>query len=107
MVRSVVTNASYLDVNTGKYLENQAIVMNDRKFVWIGDNGDYEKEEGDVVTDASGKFVVPGMMDVHVHLLGDAIPGKYWETTMTTTTDRYAILMMTNAQRYVAAGFQL
>ena len=100
MPRSVVTNASYLDVQTGKFMENQAIVMKDRKFVWIGDNGDYEKEEGDFVTDSSGKFVVPGMMDVHVHLVGDAVPGKEWELEMTTTNDRYAIAMLSNAQRY-------
>lgn len=39
--------------------------------------GDAERASGDRVIDATGMYVMPGMVDLHMHLRGDALPLEY------------------------------
>lgn len=61
----LVTNANYVDVNTGKLIEGQSILVIDGRISKIGTDipaGDYTN------VDASGKTLVPGLWDMHGHL---------------------------------------
>ena len=44
-----------------------ALVVKDGKFVYVGDEAGLSKYEGDV-TDLGGKFIMPGIIDSHVHV---------------------------------------
>ena len=44
-----------------------ALVVKDGKFVYVGDETGLSKYEGDV-TDLGGKFIMPGIIDSHVHV---------------------------------------
>ena len=44
-----------------------ALVVKDGKFVYVGDEAGLSKYEGEV-TDLSGKFIMPGIIDSHVHV---------------------------------------
>ena len=44
-----------------------ALVVKDGKFVYVGDEAGLSAFEGEV-TDLSGKFVLPGIIDSHVHV---------------------------------------
>ena len=44
-----------------------ALVVKDGKFVYVGDEAGLAAYEG-AVTDLGGKFVMPGIIDSHVHV---------------------------------------
>ena len=44
-----------------------ALVVKDGKFVYVGDEAGLSAYEGEV-TDLGGKFIMPGIIDSHVHV---------------------------------------
>lgn len=61
----LVVNANYVDVISGKLVENQSILVKDGRITKIGTEipaGDYTE------VDASGKTLIPGLWDMHGHL---------------------------------------
>ena len=44
-----------------------ALAVKDRKFVYVGDEAGLSDYEGEV-TDLGGKFIMPGIIDSHVHI---------------------------------------
>lgn len=61
----LVTNANYVDVNTGKLVEGQSILVKDGLIEKIGD---IEVSDEYLLVDASGKTLIPGLWDMHGHL---------------------------------------
>lgn len=69
--------------------------------------GDFDRPEGDRVIDAEGKYVMPGMIDLHMHLRHDPIPLEYvyylklahGVTTMVPAPDRGLDNAMEEARR--------
>ncbi len=47
--------------------EASALVVKDGKFVYVGDEAGLAKYEGEI-TDLGGKFIMPGILDTHVHV---------------------------------------
>jgi len=66
--RTVVKNVSFLDTETLAVNENQTIVIQHGKFSWIGDEGSFEEQDQDTIINGEGKFAIPGLFDMHVHL---------------------------------------
>lgn len=61
----LVSNANYVDVVSGKLVEDQSILIQDGKIARIGS----EMPEGDYTqVDAQGKTLIPGLWDMHGHL---------------------------------------
>ena len=44
-----------------------ALVVKDGKFVYVGDEAGLSEYEGEV-TDLGGRFIMPGIIDSHVHV---------------------------------------
>ena len=44
-----------------------ALVVKDGKFIYVGDEAGLSDYEGEV-TDLGGKFIMPGIIDSHVHV---------------------------------------
>ncbi|HEU0309689.1 MAG TPA: amidohydrolase family protein [Sphingomicrobium sp.] len=75
---TVVTADRYLDVLTGKYVEHPAIFIgNDGRITLIGDARTVRWDTSTKHIDLAGKTLVPGMIDMHVHLDGPADIGGY------------------------------
>jgi len=100
----VVTAARYLDVQTGRYVEYPAI--------FIGDNGRISsiadartvKWGADVRhIDLSGKTLVPGLIDMHVHLDSPADIGGY--RGLEFTDSFFGMTAVGNARAMLDAGF--
>ena len=62
----IIKNAKVFTSNTDN-LQATAIVVKDGKFVYVGDESGLSDYEGEV-TDLGGKFVMPGIIDSHVHV---------------------------------------
>lgn len=66
-MRTIVANGSVLDTETMTYRESQDVVIDDGVIVDVDNSGSDSMSEADVVVDATGQFVLPGLIDGHVH----------------------------------------
>ena len=75
---TVVTADRYLDVNSGKYVEHPAIFIgDDGRITNIADARTVRWGADVEHVDLSGKTLVPGLIDMHVHLDSPADIGGY------------------------------
>ena len=62
----IIKNAKIFTADKDKP-EASALVVKDGKFVYVGDEAGLSAYEGEV-TDLNGKFIMPGIIDSHVHV---------------------------------------
>jgi len=65
--QTYLTHANLVDPVTQKTLPDQTIVYKDGKIQQVGASGKIKPAKGATVIDATGKWVMPGMVDAHVH----------------------------------------
>lgn len=102
--RLVIKSGNVFDSIEGKIKENLTIVVKNKEIVWVGDEGSFEKEETDKIIDATGKTVLPGMVECHVHLSGTGDP-QYEREYLRTKRDMYNLIALDNAQKHLVSGF--
>lgn len=65
----IFKNANVLDVQKGKFFEQKNVVVKKGKIIAITAN--YKTKEPVKIIDLKGKFLTPGLIDVHVHVTND------------------------------------
>jgi imidazolonepropionase-like amidohydrolase len=65
-----ITNVRIIDGNGGVPIEHGAVVVDDRRIVAIGAASGVSVPKGSRRIDGKGGTVLPGLADMHVHLLG-------------------------------------
>lgn len=89
-----------LEVETGKFIANPVIAVEDGKIVSVSTGS---APEGSDVIDLSGKTILPGLIDMHVHL--DSRP-EYGGYNSLQFTDRFwTAIAVSNAGKMLRAGF--
>ncbi|HEX4111817.1 MAG TPA: amidohydrolase family protein [Stellaceae bacterium] len=68
--RLVLTGVTIVDTHDGGKSANAAIAIENGKIAQIDRSDRIEKNDASKTIDASGKFVVPGYLDMHAHPLG-------------------------------------
>jgi imidazolonepropionase-like amidohydrolase len=102
--RLVLHNTTYFDSVKGKMEEGKTIVLKNGLVDWIGDYSSFEKEENDELLNLEGKYVLPGLIDCHVHL--DIITTlNPFKSYLTTQTFYYGYIALKQAQDHLRAGF--
>ena len=102
--RAVVINAGQLlDVVTGRLLADQSIVVVDDRIVSTGRTGTLDLPDDAETVDLSDMTVLPGLIDMHVHLTGDAEAQGY--AGLAASVPRNALYGAANARRTLNAGF--
>lgn len=97
----VVTADRMLDVERGRYVDNPVIVITDGKIASVNRGGSVP--EGVEVIDLSGHTLLPGLIDMHVHLDGRPEYGGYSGLQF---SDRFwTVIGAVNAQKMLGAGF--
>jgi len=101
---TVITADRYLDVLTGKYVEHPAIfVDNNGRITSIADAQTVRWGAEVKHIDLSGKTLVPGLIDMHVHLDGPADIGGY--RGLEFTDSFWQATAVGNARAMLDAGF--
>lgn len=97
--RSVIRNGTVLDTETMTYTENQTLVIQDGVIVDVaaGYSGD-----ADVDIDAGGRFVLPGLIDGHVHFRLGTLDVH---ALMSWSEVQFGIVMASLAKATVERGF--
>ncbi|QNN68658.1 amidohydrolase family protein [Sphingomonas lutea] len=103
---SVITADRYLDVQSGRYVEHPAIFIDDNgKITSVADARTVRFAAGPTLThiDMAGKTLVPGFIDMHVHLDSPADIGGY--RGLEYTDSFWAMTAVGNARAMLDAGF--
>jgi imidazolonepropionase-like amidohydrolase len=100
---TVITAERLLDVRSGKYLEKPAILVRDGRIVEV-------KAQGTLAVPADAKRIaldgltlLPGLIDMHVHLTSDPTYGGY--NFLQFTDAFWTVLAVAHADRTLRAGF--
>ncbi len=70
-VQYAVSNVNVIPMDREIVLENQTVLITDGKFYTIGDADKVDIPESAEVIDGSGKFLLPGLAEMHAHIPGN------------------------------------
>jgi len=99
----LVTADRMLDVAAGRYVERPAVLIRDGRIVELGVAGRLQAPQGARTVDLPGRTLVPGLIDMHVHLDGTPLIGGYRQLEYTDSFD--IVLGVPNAKATLEAGF--
>lgn len=63
-----ITGGTLIDVRTGEQIKDSVIVVQGDRIRQVGKAGEVKIPQDAQTIDASGKWLIPGLMDMHVHL---------------------------------------
>ena len=92
-----------LDVASGKLLEERTIVVSDGMIKSI-QNGFVSGTDSDKVVDLQSKTILPGFIDMHVHIESESSPSRYLERFTKNEAD-VAFQSTIYAKKTLMAGF--
>ena len=103
-----LTHATVIDISTGTASRDQTIVVNGRRIEVVGPSASTHAPADARVIDVGGKFVIPGLWDMHVHNDvpgGDALLALYVAHGVTGVRDMNGALEnLRRWQREISAG---
>ncbi len=92
-----------VDVVDGRLLSDRVIVIRGDRIERVAASSSIEIPDGATVIDLSDATVLPGLIDMHVHLIGDAQAQGY--ENLAASLPRNALHGAANARRTLEAGF--
>jgi len=98
-----VTAARLLDVATGRYIESPMVIITDGRITAVGSSASMTIPAGTPTIDLPGQTLLPGLIDMHVHLDSSPLYGGY--TGLRFTDSFWAAVGVANAQTTLNAGF--
>ncbi|KGE03051.1 Xaa-Pro dipeptidase [Pseudohaliea rubra] len=99
----LLTAARLLDIRDGSFVENAALLVEDGRIVAAGPRGDIEAPPGARRLDLPGATLLPGLIDMHVHLTSS--PDYHGFRRLALSDERKAIQGVVHAERTLYAGF--
>ena len=102
--QQILINAdAYIDVKNEKRIKNVAVLIEDNKIIALGKQGQINVNQGVEVIDLPGQTLLPGLMDMHVHLTYDAEDN--FLAAKGNSVPRQTVKAVKNAQKTLMAGF--
>ncbi|GAB4526172.1 MAG: amidohydrolase family protein [Amphiplicatus sp.] len=92
-----------IDPASGRVVAAPAVIVEDGVIVAVGEQGSLARPEGAELIDLSGRTILPGFIDMHVHLVGDASVGGY--SALAFSKHHHTIHGVANARATLLAGF--
>jgi imidazolonepropionase-like amidohydrolase len=98
----VIKAGTLFDSQTGRVSRNAVIVVAGEKIVAVGNSGTAIPEDAEII-DLSDSFVLPGVMDMHTHVIGNL--DTYFFARYFESPHRATIGGVVNAKKTLLAGF--
>jgi imidazolonepropionase-like amidohydrolase len=98
-----ISAASMIDVVTGKRVEKPVVIVTDGRITAVGQQGNLQVPEGAKRIDLGSKTLLPGLIDMHVHLTALAEIGGY--NAFKHTDSFWSAVSVGNAVKTINAGF--
>ena len=93
-----------IDTKSGKVLTNKTIVVSGKKIQSVLDGFVNPNNNDDKVIDLKSKTVMPGLIDMHVHIEGESSPSRYMDAFTKNDAD-VAFGSLQYAKKTLMAGF--
>ena len=101
--RLAITGGSVVDLDGGAPLRDAVILIEGERIAAIGAAGDVAVPPDAGVIDVAGAWLIPGLMNMHVHL-GLKLPGKMAFELANETEGELTLRMAHSARRSLEAG---
>ena len=98
----VIKGATILDVTNGDLIKNHVVIVKDGRIDAISPARSADIPKGIEVIDLQGHTLLPGLIDMHVHLTSGG--GYYGYERLKLTDERRAILGVVHAKQTLMAG---
>jgi len=99
----LLTAAQLLDVRDGSLIEDAAVLVEDGRIAAVGTRDAVEAPAGARRLDLPGATLLPGLIDMHVHLTSS--PDYHGYRRLALSDERKAIQGVVHAERTLYAGF--
>ena len=93
-----------IDTKNGKVLTNKTVIVSGKNIKAVNDGFTNPTNPDDVVIDLKNKTVMPGFMDMHVHIEGETSPTRYLDRFTKNNAD-VAFSAAEIAKRTLMSGF--
>jgi imidazolonepropionase-like amidohydrolase len=87
----VITDVTVIDVVAGKARPAQTVVIAGDRIAAIGPAATTRAACGAKVISGTGKYLIPGLWDMHVHLADEAMPGLFLRFGVTGVRHMYSL----------------
>jgi imidazolonepropionase-like amidohydrolase len=64
----VFSDVTVIDVESGRLLPNRSVLVVGAKITAVAPTKDFKAPDGSIIVPAAGKYLIPGMWDMHVHI---------------------------------------
>ena len=99
----VITGARMVDVVAGRTVANPVVVVVDGRITAVGTAGSVSVPAGAKTLDLAGMTLLPGLIDMHVHLTSDPTTGYYSDLEHVPAFNM--VVGVSNAGKTLDAGF--
>jgi imidazolonepropionase-like amidohydrolase len=99
----VIKGATILDVTNGDMIKNHVVIVKDGRIDAVAPARSADIPKGIEVLDLQGHTLLPGLIDMHVHLTSGG--GYHGYERLKLTDERRAILGVVHAKQTLMAGF--
>ena len=99
-----ITDVTIVDVTDGRLVRNRTVIIRDGRIVSVGRPTDVSIPAGADVVDGRGRYLVPGLADMHVHLYTEGDLFTYVANGITTVRNMAGDTMHLRMRRRVRDG---
>lgn len=100
---SALVGATIVDIDGGSQINNAIVIIEGERIRAIGTAADTPIPGGAAIIDAKNSWLIPGLMNMHVHL-GLALPGKMANDVAGETSAELVLRMASYAREILQAG---
>src|SRR5688572_24156281 len=102
MAITLLKNGTIIDGTGTKPIEQGIVVLEDQLVLYAGRPEGWKEPQGKTIReiDLTGRFVLPGLIDCHVHIAAECLP----DSTMNGPWGWTSLVMLKHAQNTLAAG---
>lgn len=98
-----LTDANIVSIDGGAPIRNGVLIVRDGKIIATGTAASVKIPEGAEIVSMGGRWLAPGLMNMHVHL-GLKLPGAEGAALANETDPQLALRMAANARKSLLAG---
>lgn len=98
-----ITGVNVVNLDGGPPLRDAVVIVTGDRITAVGSRGSVAIPQGAEELQLQGKWLLPGLMNMHVHF-GLVLPGKMMEDAAHETDGGLALRMLANARKSLLAG---